>query len=67
MTWAEAINLLQKILGIAKTNVIDKQTVDAWKGAPRKRELIDDYNNLRKDSYKDLSSIRQQSKLKLGD
>lgn len=61
----EAIKLLQKILGISKTGVIDDTTKSAWNGSAGKRELIDDYNNLRKDNFKDLKDVRDQSKKEL--
>lgn len=62
-----AIKLLQKILGIAKTGVLDYTTESAYAGSPAKFELIDDYNNMRKASYKDLTDIRVRSKKELRD
>jgi hypothetical protein len=60
--YTDAIKLLQMVLGISKTGVIDSATRSAWAGAHGKREIIDDFNNQRKDNYKDLTDIRQASK-----
>lgn len=59
----EAIKLLQKVLNISKTGVVDNTTKQAYLGANDKNSIIDDYNNLRKDTeLRDLSVIRNNSK-----
>ena len=58
----EAIKLLQKILNIAKTGVLDETTKSAWLGAYDKPSLIEDYNNLRKDSKKNLNDVKLRSR-----
>lgn len=58
----EAIRLLQKCLSINKTGTVDATTRQAYGAVSDKIALIDDYNSLRRDNYKDMAEVKTISK-----